>query len=243
MAGRAWTPDEDEQLEELYGSEPVGAIAARLGRTVSAVHNRAVKKHLGPQRPPDVLTAYDVMGIVGRSDYPCLQRWVRDGWLRAERKPAAYGAARKRPEWWIRMGDLERFLREYPHAIDRDDIDPAWQQFVPERWITLVEAFRRGAAHPNLLENAVKAGLIPEARQRGIKGTRWAIPERLVPGLTEARRLMTPDTEHRRLVLQYARLQRRGQLQRRRSYMTASARRAALGGKHGRRPELELVAS
>lgn len=244
MAGRRWTPEELVELEDRYGAQPVTAIALRLGRTVSSVHNQAQKMRLGPQRPPDVLVAYDVMAIVGRSDYPAIQRWVRDGWLRAERKPAAYGASR-RPEWWVRAGDLERFLREFPHAIDRDDVDPAWRQFVPERWLTLVEAFRRGAAHPNLLENAVKAGLVPEARQRGVKGTRWTIPERLVPGLTEARRRMTTDADHRRLVLQYDRLQRRGALQRRRSHVAATARAMATGGKTGRAPiaEPERLAS
>lgn len=242
MAGRPWTDAERELLEDMYGAQPVGVIAARLGRTVSAVHNAAVKLRLGPQRPADVLTAYEVMTILGRADYPMFKRWVRDGMLRAERRPAAYGTV-KRPEWWVRARDLERFLGEYPHVVDRDNVDPAWQQFVPERWITLVEAFRRGAAHPNLLEVAVKCGLVPEARQRGQEGTRWAIPERLVPALTAARRLMTPDADHRRLVLQYDRLQRRGMLQRRRSHITAAARAAAAGGKSHRRPELELVAS
>lgn len=245
---RRWTPEEVVELEERYGAEPATAIALRLGRTISSVFNQAQKMGLGPQRPADVLTANEVMAIVGRQDYPAIRRWVRDGWLRAERRPAAYGSTKRPPEWWVRAGDLERFLREHPEAVDRDDVDPAWRQFVPERWLTLVEAFRRGAAHPNLLENAVKAGLVPEARQRGVKGTRWAVPERLVPMLAEARRRMTTDAEHRRLVLQYDRLQRRGALQRRRSYMAASARALATGGRSGRtaidaQPELARAAS
>ena len=234
MGNRRWTDAEVEILEELYGSVPSATIATQLGRTLAGVHEKAGKLGLGPQRPPDVLTAYEVMTILGCADYPRIQRWVRDGQLKAERKPAAYGAS-KRLEWWIRAGDLERFLRDNPHVIDRDDVDPAWRQFVPERWMTLPEAFRRGAAHPNLLENAVKAGLVPEARQRGAKGTRWAVPERIVPALTEARRRMTSDADHRRLVLRYDQLQRRGRLQRGRSRMVADARATSLGGKSGPR--------
>lgn len=237
MAGRPWTERELEVLEELYGTVPVEVIAKRLDRTVAAVYVRTAKLHLGPQRPSDVLVASEVMAITGIDSHPTFVRWVREGRLVAERKPHAFSAA-KRPEWWVRQADLERFLGEHPHLVDRDRIDPVFRQFVPGRWVTLVEAFRRGAAHPNLLENAVKAGLVPEARKRGDAGTRWAIPETIVPALVAARRRMTTDTEHRRLVVAYDRLQRRSGLARGRTQHVAMARRMSDGGQAGRRREV-----
>lgn len=220
-------------LEDLYGTVPVAVIAKRLGRTVPAVYERAAKLHLGPNRPADVLVASEVMAITAIDSHPTFVRWVREGYLVAERKPHAFSAA-KRPEWWVRQADLERFLAEHSHLVDRERVDPVFRQFVPERWVTLVEAFRRGAAHPNLLENAVKAGLVPEARKRGEAGTRWAIPETIVPALTAARRRMTTDAEHRRLVVAYDRLQRRGGLKRGRTRHVAMARQLSDGGLSGR---------
>lgn len=234
MSGRRWTPEEIDLLEQHYGGQPVEAIARRLGRTEASVYVRAGKMRLGRQRPAGVLSLTELMVALGISHHAMVTRWIRDRKLVASRKPIAYGSA-KRPEWWIHERDLAAFLAAYPHLVDRDGVDPAYRQFVPERWITFVQAFRRGAAWPFFLDTAVKAGLIPEARKRGEHGTRWAIPERILPALVEARQRMTSDAEHRRLVVAYDRLQRRGGLKRSTTRMNAAARAAADGGRSGRR--------
>lgn len=232
MGGFKWTPEQLEQLEQWYGDLRVETIARRLGRTVNAVHVQAQKLHLGRNRPSDVLSMNELMGILGVETHGIVRRWIREGWLPAVRRPM-YGR-QSRAEWWIRQADLERFLREHGHQVDRDRIQPPFQRHVPERWITFVEAFRRGAAWPFFLEAAVKSGLLPEARKRGEVGTRWVIPERLLPELLAARRRMTTDAEHRRLVLMYNHEQGRGNVKRKISQMNARARAAADGGISGR---------
>lgn len=230
MNGRLWSEDDDETLTDLYGSVEVETIAAQLTRTVDAVHNRAGKLRLGRRMPPGSLSGNDLMAALGTQDWRAINRvWIANGWLKATPLPR-YGRA-DRPTMCVLEPDLARFLQEYPHLVDRDLVDPAYRQYVPERWITLVEAFRRGAAFYNLLENAVKAGLIPEARQRGEKGTRWAIPERLLSGLVLARRRMQSDADQLRLVRMYDRAQSRGHVQRKASYLAAKARGFSAGGR------------
>jgi hypothetical protein len=225
VSGRRWTADELEYLEGAYGDVRVERIARRVRRTVSAVHNQAVKMRLGRNRPSDVMALSDVMkNVLGMDSWSVLKRWVDRGLLPAT-KSETYGVKR---EWWVRDADLEAFLRANPHLVDRDKVQPPWRAFVPERWITLIEAFRRGAAWPLFLESAVKAGLLPEARKRGEFGV-WVIPESLLPALVAARRRMTTDPDHRRLVLAYNRNEARSQIVHKRTYLNRRARELADG--------------
>lgn len=232
MAGRRWTPAELETLQDMYGEIRVDVIAKGLGRTVSAIHVQAGKLHLGRARPAGVLSLHELMGVLGVDSHNSVIRWIREDLLIARRK-VTYGMTR-RPEWWITEPDLIAFLAANAHLVDRDRVDEAYRQYLAERWITLVEAFRRGAAWPFLLENAVKAGLIPEARKRGNIGTRWAIPERILPALVAARKTKTSDSQHRRLVLMYNQAQKRGAVKRRITYLNAQSRVLSDGGRTGR---------
>lgn len=232
MAGRRWTEQELETLADMYGEYRVETIAKALGRTVSAVHVKAGLLHLGRDRPAGVLSLHELMGVLGLDSHGSVIRWIRDDLLIAKRK-VTYGQSR-RPEWWITEPDLIAFLRANAHLVDRDRVDLAYRQYLPERWITLVEAFRRGAAWPGLLESAVKAGLIPEARKRGNIGTRWAIPERLLPMLVTARRTRQTDAQHRRVLNMYRQAEGRGAIKRRITYMNAKARRLSDGGRSGK---------
>jgi hypothetical protein len=176
------------------------------------------------------MTLNEAMRAIGMSSHPTVRRWIADGLLVATRHTLR-GA--KRPDWIVTEPALAAFLRKHPHLVDRDEVDPAYRQFVPERWVTLVQAFRLGAAFPVLLENGVKAGLIPEARQRGEKGTRWVVPASILPRLIEGRRTMTPDAEHRRLVVAYDRAQRSSSVARKKSRLTSQARASSRGGISG----------
>ena len=189
---------------EHYGDVRIEAIAAHVGRTVTAVHNRANEHRLGPDRPHDVMSLNQVLHVLGEPG--CHGRFlgpgglVARGLLRAELR-SQYGS---RPVWWVRESDLVAFLRDNPHLVDRDLVQPPYRRHVAERWILLSEAFRRGAAHTICLLAAVKAGCIPEARHHGARGSKWAIPESILPRLVEGRRRFVTDAAHRRLVVAHS---------------------------------------
>lgn len=231
MTRRRWLPAEDEFLENNYGAIRIETIARRLDRSLGSVRNRVQVRGLGADRPADVLSLNTVLEVFGIQTHSMVKRWMANGWLPA-RRGHRYGGSKQ--EWWIKQDDVAAILRDRPWLFEADKVQPPFDQYITERWLTLVEAFRRGAAWPSLLENAVKAGLIPEARQRGEVGTWWVVPERLLPELIAARRRMTTDVEHRRLLLMYTHEQARGRVQRRQSYMNAKARAAAPGGLSGR---------
>ena len=231
MGGRRWTTEEEDLLAELWGTHAPRELAKRLGRSEGAIWNQAGAMRLGRGTPPGSLTGNEFQRVLGIDAWAKVKHWIATGVLHATRY-MVQGSTK--PQWVITEEALIAFLRDHPHLVDRDDVDEAYRQFVPERWITLVQAFRLGAAFPVLLENGVKAGLIPEARRRGEKGTRWAIPVSILPRLVAGRRMFTSDPEHRRLVIAYDRIQRNGNLAKRKADLTRRARAASAGGRSGR---------
>lgn len=192
---RRWTPEEDEQLHELAGRLGITRIAARLGRSVSSVSSRSGK--LGISHAPDGFSLNELTMVIGTTDYRIIRTWVESGLLAGERNPG-------RGRWGqflVTEEALVAFLKTNPHLVDRQKVDLVYQQYVDERWITLGEAFRRGAAHVLSLEHAYLAGLLPEARRRGL---RIVIPERVLPLLVEGRRQRISDPAHRRQWTTYA---------------------------------------
>lgn len=200
MSGRRWTEAEEARLEEAFGIVATRTLARELGRTTSAVHQRALRLGLVAEDDLSLTQVREILGL--GSDYRLIYTWLREGILVRRTK---YGGRRS----LIREDDLVAFLRANDHLIDRERVDAAYRQFVAERWITTVEAFRRGAAHPVELEHAFHAGLVDEVRKRGV---RWVIPESILPRLVAGRRRFTSDAEHRRQVRMYDRLQARGVL-------------------------------
>lgn len=204
MAGRRWTPDEDQLLEDLLGEHTSEYIARRLGVPVARVNNRISRLGLSRKRA-GVFSRFELSQVLGTQDNSFLRGLLSTGMLRSKRL-----AGRGRfGVYEIREADVVALLREHPHLVDRAKVDPAYQQYVAERWITLGEAFERGASHIISLEHACLAGTIPEARKRGI---RWVIPETILPRLREGRRRWTVDAEHKRQLVLYQRLQRRQRL-------------------------------
>jgi hypothetical protein len=217
---RFWTEAEVDLLREQYNGQTAEAIAKRIGRTAAAVHCKAQLLKLDV-RVPGEMSQNEVMEVLGMQAHQTLRRWSESGLLASERRP---GRGRRAYEWVITDAGLIEFLRTYPWMVDRDRVEPPFRSVLGERWITLVEAFKRGAAFPNLLENAVLAGLIPEAKRRL---SVWVVPESTLPRLVAGRRTRTDDGAHRKLVLQYDRLQRRGNLARKKTRIVAAARASA----------------
>lgn len=202
MAGRRWTDEECVFIEHNMYQMAAWQIAKRLNRSEPAIYNRARKLGLG-KRNPECLSGNEAQRIIGTQSHAAVRRWMRDGILVAERRK---GRGRWDFEWTVLEKDLIAFLRQNPHLVDRDKVDVAYQQYVSERWITLGEAFRRGAAHIALLEHSALAGLIPEPLRK--RGHIWVIPEASLPILVAARRKFTSDAGWRRQWTRYMRTQR-----------------------------------
>lgn len=228
MAGRRWTPEEIAYVEREYDQRDAAAIAAVIDRTPSAVHNMAQKLGLD-WRNPSKLTLNEVMQIVGNGAHGTIRGWVEAGLLEGVHKETGRG---RRGEWEISVDGLHAFLRENPHLVDRDKVQPPFRASVPERWVTLPEVFRRGGAHLLLLEHAALAGFMPYARKR--QGWTWVVPESKLPELVAMRRSMTGDAEWRRQWLSYVQLQSRGKIRRSNSYRVLSAARRAPRGSRRR---------
>lgn len=194
MAGRRWTAAEDAILEEQFGIVETRILARRLDRTPPAVHQRALKRGLVGDVDLSITAVMEILGL-GR-DSRRLYAWIGEGKLPRRSK---FAGRRK----FVTEEDLIAFIREHGHLLDRDRVQPPFRQYVEHRWITLVEAFRRGAAHYVKLEHAAHAGLIPEIRRRGV---RYVIPEAILPRLIEGRRRFTTDEQHHRQVVLYNRL-------------------------------------
>lgn len=194
MSGRRWTAPEETLLEEQFGIVETRTLAGRLGRTTSAVHQRALKLGLVADADLSVTACMEILGL-GR-DSCRLYSWIQEGKLPRRSK---FNGRRK----FVTEEDLIAFIREHGHLLDRDKVQPPYRQYVEQRWITLVEAFRRGAAHYVELEHAAHAGTIPEIQRRGV---RYFIPEAILPRLIEGRRRFTSDPEHHRQVVLFNRL-------------------------------------
>lgn len=194
VSGIRWTPEEEAILEDGFGVVETRSLARRLGRSTSAVHQRALRLGLVADEDLSITACMEILGL-GR-DSRRLYTWIESGKLPRRSK---FNGRRK----FVTEVDLIAFIREHGHLLDRDKVQPPYRQYVEHRWITLVEAFRRGAAHYVSLEHAAHAGLIPELQRRGI---RYVIPEAILPRLVEGRRRFTSDTEHHRQVVLFNRL-------------------------------------
>jgi hypothetical protein len=209
LGRRRWTPDEEELLEQLAGTIGLTKIAERLGRSIASVSSHAAA--LGLSLELDGFSINELCRILGINHYRAIREWVEGGMLEGVRNP---GRGRW-GEYQVTEEALLAFLKAYPHLVDRSKVDVAYRQFVDERWITLGEAFRRGAAHVLSLEHAYQAGLLPDARRRGLY---IVIPEAVLSTLVEARRRIKSDLEHRRMLAVYEATQRRARPRRRAAY-------------------------
>lgn len=209
LGRRRWTAEEDELLEELAGNLGITRIARRLGRSLASVSSHAAAR--GISMKPDGYSLNMLMETLGVTHYKMLREWVDAGLIAGEKKPGR-GA---RGEYFVQEPAIIAFLRAHPHLVDRSKVDVAFQQYIDDRWITLGEAFRRGAAHVVSLEHAYRCGLLPEARRRGLY---IVVPESTMSMLVEARRRITSDLEHRRMLSRYEATQRRAKPRRRAQY-------------------------
>jgi hypothetical protein len=127
---RPWTQAELDLLYEKYGLIKDEALAAQIGRAVSAMRAKASALHL--VRTQNFLTASDVADIFGISVSIVTKYWVANNFLKA-RKSKAVGGSKNRP-WHLEEKDLVKFIKTRTDLYDPQRIDralhPYWRNLV-----------------------------------------------------------------------------------------------------------------
>lgn len=104
MAGRRWSKEELELLEDLTEKYPLDTVARKLGRTPNAVFLKRQRMGIGGYRDnTDMLTRNTLSQILGVENRT-IQYWERKG----------LKAIRKRPYVMYRHQDIIKYLRDHP---------------------------------------------------------------------------------------------------------------------------------
>ena len=120
---RAWTPEEDEKIEELSQKMPIDRIAHYLGRTPTAVRLRMTRTGVSAVNRVGWYTKSEVMQILG-VDHRIVQRWIDSGalkanWYREGHKPGPHGMS----EWQIQEEDLKDFIMKHSIELTGRNVD------------------------------------------------------------------------------------------------------------------------
>lgn len=172
---QTWLAREDRILSACAGIVPVREVAARLGRSRSAVLARARVLGLHWYHPiPGQAHLGHTLGEVARLlgvGTGTASRWVAAGWLVAVRREVRLG---RQALWFVDADDLGRFLRECRPVYEPARIrDPALRAFVatlpPERdlWLTPCEAARLLNLTPHGVRRRIATGHLVARRWGG----------------------------------------------------------------------------
>ena len=113
MAGRRWTEEELQTLEQMSGAFTVATIAKRLGRSFDAVNIKLNRMGLsGFEKSTDLLTMNQVCQMLGVESRTVKKKWKSKG-LRIMRKGNYLT---------IRQENLIRYLRDHPEDWSAADI-------------------------------------------------------------------------------------------------------------------------
>lgn len=105
MAGRPWSDEELEMLEDMAGTYTVATIAKRLGRSFAAVNIKMNRIGVcGFEKSTDLLTMNQLCIMFGLQSRTVKKKWRNNG-LRIMRK-GNYLA--------VKQQDIIRYLKEHP---------------------------------------------------------------------------------------------------------------------------------
>lgn len=115
-----WTPEDDHYLERLLPTTSIEDIMARTGRSFDSIRLRA--KRLGINKRTTGYTLSSLCVALGCSHDKAL-RWIRLGWLRANRR---HTANKTNDMIYISENAVLDFMRTHPGEIDLRRVDPLW---------------------------------------------------------------------------------------------------------------------
>lgn len=183
--GSCWSPADVDLLTTYYGRLADETLAARLGRSSSAVELMA--KRLGVRRNDAGITMNELSRIVGW-DHRVIERWRDTKIVRFRRVPHRAGPHEVR----FLVGGyatLERLCRERPELFDRTKMPDSPYRDLVEDWIYLNDAMARGAPHAETLARWIREGRI-EGRQRA---GRWVVRASEIGAFRAMNRLRPPS--------------------------------------------------
>lgn len=166
---RDWTREEIDRLVDLLDAGlGYDAIAARLGRTPTAIRIKVTRLDCRMLRRSTVLTARDVARLLGKGCSKSVTRWIALGWL-----TASASECNGTRIWRIRWDDLMMFLRTrrtWPAwEVDRvtdPDLRAELQALRADDgpWLTPGEVARRLGVTDSAVSQWVRKGFIPAVR-------------------------------------------------------------------------------
>lgn len=204
-----WSAEEVATLESWYGRISDEKLAAKLGRSVTAIILK--KKRLGISKKDQGLTGYDVAELFGVDETVVTKVWLRRGLLRA-RRGWLQGPHRVH---LISEIEVERFIQRHGQYIDVDKMPESPYRTLAEqhRFYSLPDVQRLTGRHPHAMARALALG-----RYRGVKrGSHWYVPADELPKL-HGRAHLGPATSaeiaeivrHREAKLELRRNRRKG---------------------------------
>lgn len=172
---RKWTEEEEQQLEELWGSKSIEVIAKRLKRTVFSLKVKAVRMKLGPmiRNVTDKLTVYDIVDLIGVSRDRITTTWIKLG-LKLKKKKLTKKASyyfiewddfvdfleKNQNEWDSRNLDVNMLGIEYDWLVEkrkRDrDTNPLWYRFWTNQEISYAEHLFRIGKSPKEIAKKIQ---------------------------------------------------------------------------------------
>ena len=127
-----WTAEEDEMLEEWWGSSSPQYISKKLGRSVTAVIQRVKIKNLGPFTSVGVYINRNQAAQMAGVDYKVLVRnWEPNHGLCFKKKKVR---SNMKSQYLISLNDFIKWLKEHQELWDSRRIEPYALGYEPE-WL------------------------------------------------------------------------------------------------------------
>lgn len=209
-ASIAWSKEDVELLEDLWGTVPLKEVARKLDLTPGAVLYKAHHTFGTLRENREYMSPRDVGEIMGVSDRT-IRDWMSDGYIKDRRKSTKthytkedqYGKPR-----CIVQRTLENFIRQYPYVYDRTKITHDYYRALADRvyaekgeWLHIQSASELSGIARNSLWWAVKKGRITHVLNKSkrrkrvfftraalidfVRGTQWPLLKGLKPEFRE----------------------------------------------------------
>lgn len=124
----AWSAAEIDILERFAWMHPRGIrkeLQDQLGTKRTCVAIVLKRKRLKLLASLDGYSATNLAGLFGIDSHK-VTRWIKFGWLKAERRGSDRGLTQGGDTWWITHADVRRFVLGHPDEIDLAKAEKLW---------------------------------------------------------------------------------------------------------------------